>query len=162
MEIRVLKKALIASKLPSNISLKNIFLFPSTPIGHIISIYTGNDKDKEKIYLFRYDEMEPIFYNHPLGSSLSTGDIRAFLFNQIKELRAIAATDKSIFVLKYIGEPLTTTEIRLLIKEIVKVKNEKKMFSATLLDNSLEVADLYIEQLVKLKNRVEYIHYKKL
>lgn len=34
------------------------------------------------------------------------------------------------------------------------------MFSATTLDNSLEVADLYIEQLIKLKNRVEYIHYK--
>ncbi|WP_051891009.1 hypothetical protein [Chryseobacterium sp. JM1] len=103
-----------------------------------------------------------VTHNHPLGSSLSTGDIRAFLFNQIKELRAIAATDKSVFVLRYIGEPLTTTEIRLLIKEIVKAKNEKKMFSATLFDNSLEVADLYIEQLMKLKNRVEYIHYKKL
>lgn len=34
------------------------------------------------------------------------------------------------------------------------------MFSATPLDNALEVADLYIEQLMKLKNRVEYIHYK--
>ena len=128
----------------------------------IEGITTGKRKEVD---LTPHSEHLPgsiVTHNHPLGSSLSTGDIRTFLFNQIKELRAIAATDKSVFVLKYVGEPLTTTEIRLLIKEIVKAKNEKKMFSATLFDNSLEVADLYIEQLMKLKNRVEYIHYKKL
>jgi len=101
-----------------------------------------------------------VTHNHPSGNSLSTGDIRRFMFHGIKELRAIAKTDESVFVLRNLGEKLKISEIGEIQKAVVKALKGKNI---PIDHNSLEVADLYIKEIMKqLDGRVEYIHYKKL
>lgn len=54
---------------------KEYLPFATTPVGHIICIYKGNGSNNGKIYLFRYDEMEPIFYNNTLEDFLEVSSI---------------------------------------------------------------------------------------
>lgn len=49
--------------------------FATTPVGHLICIYTENDDKKGNIYLFRYDEMEPVFYNTSLEEFLQVNAV---------------------------------------------------------------------------------------
>jgi len=101
-----------------------------------------------------------VTHNHPAGSSLSTGDIRNFLLNGMQELRAIASTDKSVFVLRHTGERLTLKEVGSIQKELAKILSPKGI---PVDYNSLDVADLWIEKLLDhFGDRVEYIHYKTL
>lgn len=45
--------------------------FATTPVGHIICINTGSSNNNGKIYLFRYDEMNPVLYNTSLEDFLA-------------------------------------------------------------------------------------------
>ncbi|WP_100076312.1 hypothetical protein [Chryseobacterium camelliae] len=118
---------------------------------------------RKEVNLKKYTEHligATVTHNHPAGSSLSTGDIRNFLLNSMQELRAVASTDRSVFVLRYTGEKLTFREISVIQKEIAKILLPKGI---PVDYNSLDVADLWIEKLLEhYGNRVEYIHYKKL
>lgn len=49
--------------------------FATTPVGHIICINTGNSNNNGKIYLFRYDEMNPVLYNASLEDFLAIRSI---------------------------------------------------------------------------------------
>lgn len=49
--------------------------FATTPVGHIICIYIGSGSKNGHIYLFRHDELEPIFYNNTLEEFLEINSI---------------------------------------------------------------------------------------
>ncbi len=101
-----------------------------------------------------------VTHNHPKGNSLSTGDIRRFLMHEMQEIRAIAKTDKSVFVLRYTGKSLTFKEIAAIQKEIAIILRPKNI---PIDFNSLDVADLWIKKLLEhFPDRIEYIHYKKI
>jgi hypothetical protein len=147
---------------------KYIFNLPTewagiiTKNGEIIKNITSNSRKAVDISS-KYGEKligAIVTHNHPKGNSLSTSDIRRFMFQGLKELRAVAGTDGSVFVLRNLGEKLSTSELREIQKAVVKAISEKK--GATIFSNSLDVADEYIKQLMKYNNRFEYIHYKKL
>lgn len=54
---------------------KEYLPFATTPVGHIICIYTGNGSKNGSIFLFRYNEMEPVFYNRNLEDFLAIDSI---------------------------------------------------------------------------------------
>jgi len=133
----------------------------TTKNGEIIKNITSNSRKTVDIILKYGKKLEHaiVTHNHPRGNSLSTSDIRLFMFEGIKELRAVAGTNGSIFVLRNLGERLIITEIGTIQKNIVKAL---KSTGGGIKDNSLDVADIYIKELMKFNNRFEYIHYKKL
>jgi hypothetical protein len=146
---------------------KRIFDLPTewagiiTKDGEIINNITSNSRKAVDIITKFGKKLENaiITHNHPRGNSLSTGDIRLFMLAGIKELRAVAGTDGSVFVLRNLGERLTLSEIATIQKNIVQTL---KPTGAGIKDNALDVADAYIKELMKFKDRFEYIHYKKL
>ncbi|WBV56464.1 SMI1/KNR4 family protein [Chryseobacterium daecheongense] len=54
---------------------KEYLPFATSPVGHFVCIYTASDKKKGQIFLFRYDELEPIFYNNSLEEFLNVDSI---------------------------------------------------------------------------------------
>lgn len=54
---------------------KEYLPFATTPVGHIICIYAGNGHKNGSIFLFRYDETEPVFYNRTLEEFLAIDSI---------------------------------------------------------------------------------------
>lgn len=146
---------------------KQIFDLPTewagiiTKDGELINNITSNSRRAVDIITKYGKKLEGaiVTHNHPRGNSLSTGDIRLFMFEGIKELRAVAGTDGSIFVLRNLGEKLTLSEISIIQKNLVK---SFKTSGAGIKDNALDVADAYIKELMKFKDRFEYIHYKKI
>ena len=100
-----------------------------------------------------------VTHNHPLGSSLSGGDILTFLSTGMKEVRAVAKTDQSVFSLKNLGKRFTQKEIRD-IETIVEnlIKPLKGKVDPVYIDRMK--VDSYIRELQKLEGRIEYIHYK--
>ncbi|PWN58146.1 SMI1/KNR4 family protein [Chryseobacterium viscerum] len=54
---------------------KEYLPFATSPVGHIVCIYTAAGKRKGQIFLFRYDELEPIFYNNSLEEFLNIKSI---------------------------------------------------------------------------------------
>lgn len=100
-----------------------------------------------------------VTHNHPLGSSLSPGDIMFFLDHGIKELRAIAMTDGSVFSLKRIGN-LTDKNIK---DVYIAVENavEELTRNGTVEKHALErfKADMYIRELSKT-GKIEYRRYQ--
>lgn len=146
---------------------KYIFNLPTewagiiTKNGEIIKNITSNSRKAVDIIVEYGEKLENaiVTHNHTRGNSLSTGDIRLFMFKGLKELRAVARTDGSVFVLRNLGEKLSISELREIQKAVVKAISNKK--GANIHSNSLDVADEYIKELMKYKNRFEYIHYKK-
>ncbi|PTT78082.1 MULTISPECIES: SMI1/KNR4 family protein [unclassified Chryseobacterium] len=54
---------------------KEYLPFANTGVGHIVCIYVGSGSKNGHIYLFRHDEMEPIFYNNTLEEFLEVSSI---------------------------------------------------------------------------------------
>ncbi|MGR3855155.1 zincin-like metallopeptidase toxin domain-containing protein [Chryseobacterium indologenes] len=146
---------------------KQIFDLPTewagmiTKEGEIINNITSNSRKAVDLIAKYGKKLQGaiVTHNHPRGNSLSTSDIRMFIFEGIKELRAVAGTDGSVFALRNLGERLTISEIATIQKNIVKGLQPS---GAGIKDNALDVADAYIKELMKYEGRFEYIHYKKL
>lgn len=54
---------------------KEYLPFANTAVGHIICMYVGDGIKNGQVYLFRHDEMEPIFYNNTLEEFLEINSI---------------------------------------------------------------------------------------
>lgn len=100
-----------------------------------------------------------VTHNHPLGSSLSPGDIISFMRTGMKEIRAVAKTDQSVFSLKNLGERLTGKQIRDIETAVENLLKPYRGKVDDIILNRME-ADAYIRELQKLENRIEYTHYK--
>ncbi len=100
-----------------------------------------------------------VTHNHPLGSSLSLGDIQLFIDNGIQEVRAIAMTDEAVFSLKRIGN-LTAKNIKE-VKEAVRLAVEELTKNGTVEEHALKrfKADMYIRELNKT-GKIEYLKYQ--
>jgi len=100
-----------------------------------------------------------VTHNHPMGSSLSPGDIMMFMDHGIKELRAIAMTDGTVFSLKRIGS-LTAKNIKE-VKEAVEKAVKELLKNGPVEDHYLKryIADMYIRELNKT-GKIKYVKYQ--
>lgn len=131
-----------------------------TESGETIGAITdGAKKSVDLSKYFKKLKNAIVTHNHPLGSSLSPGDIKMFIDHGIKELRAIAMTDGTIFSLKRIGN-LTKSEIKD-VEMGVKNAVEELTKNGTVEKHALErfKADMYIRELNKT-GKIEYIKYQ--
>jgi hypothetical protein len=131
-----------------------------TKSGEIIKDITDDLTDSVDLRHY-LDELDGaiVTHNHPQGSSLSASDIMVLMEGNIKELRAIATNDGTIFSLKNLGEKLSNEEIVKIIDEVDDIINEitkKQPLPEHIL--RLFEADEYIRQLQKMR-KIEYVKY---
>lgn len=131
-----------------------------TESGETIGAITdGAKKSVDLSKYFKKLKNAIVTHNHPMGSSLSPGDIMMFMDHGIKELRAIAMTDGVVFSLKRIGN-LTFKNIKE-VKEAVEIAVKELLKDGPVEKYALEryKADMYIRELNKT-GKIKYVKYQ--
>ncbi|MDF2553822.1 MAG: hypothetical protein K0R77_3097 [Chryseobacterium sp.] len=131
-----------------------------TESGETIGAITdGAKKSVDLSKYFKKLKNAIVTHNHPMGSSLSPGDIMMFMDHGIKELRAIAMTDGVVFSLKRIGN-LTSKNIKE-VKEAVEIAVKELLKDGPVEKYALEryKADMYIRELNKT-GKIKYVKYQ--
>jgi hypothetical protein len=129
-----------------------------TKNGKFISDFTSGLPNKVTIEAFGLDLLDAIItHNHPTGSSLSGPDIISFLSVNLREIRAVCP-DGSIFSFQRIGNILSKEERISLVKKVMTELSKYENVDAFYLSR-LE-GEIYIEELLKMKDRFKYTHYQ--